>query len=58
MPTLAQYELGGYETWIGVNRLEKEAAPKIVSTLLGMFASMRADPAISASKTPGRAGLP
>jgi neutral ceramidase len=41
MPTPAQHELGGYETWSGINRLEKEAAPKIVTALLGMFASMR-----------------
>jgi len=45
MPTPAQHELGGYETWYGVNRLEKEASPKIVSALLRMFASMRAETA-------------
>ncbi len=41
MPTPAQHEVGGYETWCGINRLEKEAAPKIVTALLGMFGSMR-----------------
>ena len=41
MPTPAQHENGGYETWFGVNRLEKEAAPKMVGELLRMFASMR-----------------
>ena len=29
MPTPEQCKLGGYETWIGTNRLEPEAAPKM-----------------------------
>jgi neutral ceramidase len=48
MPTAAQHELGGYETWLGVNRLEKEAASKIVSTLLSMMKSMNETSAASA----------
>jgi hypothetical protein len=41
MPTVKQHELGGYESWVGVNRLEKEAAPKMVAALLRMMESMR-----------------
>lgn len=41
MPTVKQHELGGYESWLGVNRLEKEAAPKMVAALLRMMESMR-----------------
>jgi hypothetical protein len=37
LPTVEQHKLGGYETWLGTNRLETEAAPKIVKTLLGML---------------------
>jgi hypothetical protein len=37
LPTVEQHKLGGYETWLGTNRLEIEAAPKIVKTLLGML---------------------
>ncbi|MBI4624552.1 MAG: hypothetical protein HY736_15215 [Verrucomicrobia bacterium] len=47
MPTPAQHELGGYETWLGINRLEKEAAPKMVSTLLRILESMHRPPAHS-----------
>jgi len=41
MPTPRQHELGGYETWLGVNRLEKEASQKMTATLLRMMESMR-----------------
>ena len=37
LPTPNQHELGGYETWLGTNRVEKEASVKIVSKLLEMF---------------------
>jgi len=36
LPTVEQHRLGGYETWMGTNRLEIEAAPKIVAALLRM----------------------
>ena len=36
LPTVEQHQLGGYETWMGTNRLEIEAAPKIVAALLRM----------------------
>ncbi|MFH1716647.1 MAG: neutral/alkaline non-lysosomal ceramidase N-terminal domain-containing protein [Planctomycetota bacterium] len=36
LPTVEQHELGGYETWLGTNRVEIQAAPKIVRTLMRM----------------------
>ncbi|MBM3859280.1 MAG: hypothetical protein FJ395_06480 [Verrucomicrobia bacterium] len=41
LPTVEQHQLGGYETWLGTNRLEIEAAPKIVKTLLGMLEQLK-----------------
>lgn len=51
MPTPRHYEVGGYETWLGINRLEKEAAPKILSTILGMWKSMEEPAAKSLSSS-------
>jgi neutral ceramidase len=41
LPTPRQHELGGYETWMGTNLLEVNAAPKIVQTLLDLFTELR-----------------
>lgn len=41
LPTLAHHELGGYETWLGTNQVEIQAAPRIVDTLLQMLAELR-----------------
>lgn len=41
LPTAAQHELGGYETWLGTNMVEVQAAPKIVSMLISTFDSLR-----------------
>lgn len=41
MPTETQHALGGYESWLGSNRLETKAAPKMVSSLLEMLAELR-----------------
>jgi len=41
LPTVEQHKLGGYETWLGTNRLEIEAAPKIVETLLAMLGRLK-----------------
>lgn len=38
LPTPEQHELGGYETWLGTNRVEVQASVKIVNTLLEMAA--------------------
>lgn len=43
LPTPEQHKLGGYETWMGTNNVEKEASEKIVQSLLEMFCEM--DPA-------------
>ena len=42
MPTPEQHELGGYETWLGTNRLEVQASRKITDALLAMVAEMKA----------------
>jgi neutral ceramidase len=41
LPTPEQHELGGYETWLGTNRVEVEASRKIVATLLELFAQLK-----------------
>jgi neutral ceramidase len=43
MPTPEQHKLGGYESWLGTNRVELDAAPKMVARLLAMLQEMRAD---------------
>ncbi len=37
LPTPEQHELGGYETWLGTNRVEKQASVKITKTLLELL---------------------
>jgi neutral ceramidase len=37
LPTPEQHELGGYETWMGTNILERDASRKITATLLEML---------------------
>lgn len=44
LPTPQQHELGGYETWMGTNRLEKEASVKITDALLDMLRQMHPTP--------------
>jgi hypothetical protein len=41
LPTAAHHQLGGYETWLGTNKVEAQAATKIVDTLLQMLAQLR-----------------
>ena len=41
LPTAEHHELGGYETWLGTNQVEVEAAPKMVDTLLQMLAQLK-----------------
>lgn len=36
LPTPAQHDLGGYETWIGTNRLERDASVKLLDELIEM----------------------
>jgi len=37
LPPLRQHELGGYETWLTVNRVEKGASAKLVDKLMELF---------------------
>jgi len=41
LPTPQHHEWGGYETWLGTNRLEKAASVKITTKLLEMLAAMK-----------------
>jgi neutral ceramidase len=41
LPTPRQHELGGYETWLGTNRLEVQASDKMLAALLEMVKEMR-----------------
>lgn len=43
LPTPQQHRLGGYETWLGTNYVEKEATTKIVASLLEMFQTLQED---------------
>jgi neutral ceramidase len=47
LPTPEQHELGGYETWLGTNRVETEASRKIVARVLELFAQLKRSPARS-----------
>ncbi|HEX7377735.1 MAG TPA: hypothetical protein VF278_11515 [Pirellulales bacterium] len=40
LPTPRQHELGGYETWLSTNRLEKHASEKMLAELLEMSAEI------------------
>jgi hypothetical protein len=37
LPTPEQHQLGGYETWLSTNKVEKEASRKIVAEILNLF---------------------
>ncbi|MCE9607197.1 MAG: neutral/alkaline non-lysosomal ceramidase N-terminal domain-containing protein [Planctomycetia bacterium] len=50
LPTPRQHELGGYETWPGTNRLEKQASVKFLDNLIEMAGELAAPPATSAAK--------
>jgi hypothetical protein len=41
LPTPEQHKLGGYETWLGTNRLEVNASTQIVMALLEMMETLR-----------------
>lgn len=40
LPTPRHHELGGYETWIGTNRVEPQASEKLLDALLDMVAGL------------------
>ena len=41
LPTPEQHKLGGYETWLGTNKVEVQASVKIVDALLEMSAELK-----------------
>ncbi|MSU73250.1 MAG: hypothetical protein EXS43_13095 [Opitutus sp.] len=41
LPTPEQHELGGYETWLGTNRVEKEASRKIMARVQELFSQVK-----------------
>lgn len=41
LPTPEQHALGGYETWMGTNRVETEASRKITAKLMELFAGLK-----------------
>ncbi len=44
LPTPEQHRLGGYETWLGTNRVEIQATVKIVDVLQKLFAELAESP--------------
>lgn len=43
LPTPQQHQLGGYETWMGTNKVELEASDKITQSILKLFAEVQAE---------------
>ena len=41
LPTPRQHRLGGYETWLGTNRVEPKASEKLMKTLLEMAGELK-----------------
>lgn len=41
LPTPAQIDLGGYETWLGTNRVEREASVKITAKVLELLEGLK-----------------
>jgi hypothetical protein len=41
LPTPDQHRLGGYETWLGTNRVEVDASEKIVKELMSLFSALK-----------------
>ncbi len=42
LPTPRHHDLGGYETWLGTNRLERDASEKMLDSLLEMATELKA----------------
>ena len=41
LPTPAQHDVGGYETWLGTNRVERDASVKITAKILDLLGRVR-----------------
>ena len=44
LPTPRHHDLGGYETWLGTNRVEREASEKVAARVLEMLQCIRTAP--------------
>ncbi|MEM6279310.1 MAG: hypothetical protein AAF733_07535, partial [Verrucomicrobiota bacterium] len=44
LPTPYQHELGGYETWLGTSKVEKEASVILTKHLLEMLEELKGAP--------------
>lgn len=44
LPTPEQHKLGGYETWLGTNRLEPDASTKYSNAILSMWKELKEQP--------------
>jgi hypothetical protein len=44
LPTPRHHDLGGYETWLGTNRLERTASEKMLAHLFEMARELRPAP--------------
>lgn len=44
LPTPRHHDLGGYETWLGTNRVEREASEKVTARALEMLQQVRTAP--------------
>lgn len=44
LPTPEQHRLGGYETWLGTNKVDEQSTVKIVASLLTMFQELANTP--------------
>jgi hypothetical protein len=44
LPTPEQHKLGGYETWLGTNRLEPDASTKYVEAILQIWKELASEP--------------
>ncbi|MCC6587673.1 MAG: neutral/alkaline non-lysosomal ceramidase N-terminal domain-containing protein [Bryobacterales bacterium] len=54
LPTPEQHELGGYETWLGTNYVEKMGSRKMTDALLGMLRHLAGTKTATASSGGGR----
>lgn len=52
LPTARHHDLGGYETWLGTNRVERDAARRMTDALLSMLQDLGRDG--SPSRPPAR----
>ena len=44
LPTPEQHKLGGYETWMGTNRVQLDASDKIVEVILDLMQKLKSQP--------------